>query len=293
MNTKTAVQGALGLLLAASARRRGRPSPARACAITSTRTRRAARPASSTSSCSARRAPRSWLILTDLNPPSAPEQARAGRTGPPGRFDRRRDPAQLRLPGRHGVDVRQARIRPRGAHPAHGGREELSRAARRSRLAATRCSPRIATASATELGRGRAKMERGWEKFAVVAAGPALTVLFNDAEAVRSEGPEARHRQDGPRGRRTGRGLVRRVRDRVRATPREALTPAPLESAKRKRPPSTRRTTAGLIGLRSASIEIVPVTPAKSFVAASASRMRLPSVDPARAIASAISRIAS
>lgn len=61
----------------------------------------------------------------------------------------------------------------------------------------------------------------------------------------------------------------------------------------RKRPPSTFRTTAGLIGLRSASMVTVPDTATKSFVSARASRMRFPSVDPARRMASARSFVAS
>ncbi len=43
---------------------------------------------------------------------------------------------------------------------------------------------------ATELGRGRARMERGWEKFSVVAAGPALTVSFNDQKLFEAKDPK-------------------------------------------------------------------------------------------------------
>ena len=45
--------------------------------------------------------------------------------------------------------------------------------------------------------------------------------------------------------------------------------------------------TAGFEALRLGSMVILPVTPAKSFVAASASRTLAPSVEPARFIASA------
>ena len=47
------------------------------------------------------------------------------------------------------------------------------------------------------------------------------------------------------------------------------------------------------VGVERAPGRIAPVTPGKSFVAASASRTRLPSVEPARRIASAISPAAS
>ena len=52
-------------------------------------------------------------------------------------------------------------------------------------------------------------------------------------------------------------------------------------------------TTAGLLALRPASMVIFPVTPAKSFVAATASRMALESVEPARWIACARIRTVS
>jgi hypothetical protein len=43
---------------------------------------------------------------------------------------------------------------------------------------------------ATELGRGRARMDRGWEKFSVVASGPALSVLFNDQKLFEAKDPK-------------------------------------------------------------------------------------------------------
>ncbi len=43
---------------------------------------------------------------------------------------------------------------------------------------------------ATELGRGRALLDRGWEKFSVVASGPTLTVLFNGQKLFESKDPK-------------------------------------------------------------------------------------------------------
>jgi hypothetical protein len=42
---------------------------------------------------------------------------------------------------------------------------------------------------ATELGRGRAKLEKEWEKFGVVAAGPSLTVTFDDQKLFDAKDP--------------------------------------------------------------------------------------------------------
>ena len=43
---------------------------------------------------------------------------------------------------------------------------------------------------ATELGRGHARLDRGWEKFSVIASGPALTVLFNDQKLFEARDPK-------------------------------------------------------------------------------------------------------
>src|SRR5687767_12031936 len=58
-------------------------------------------------------------------------------------------------------------------------------------------------------------------------------------------------------------------------------------------PPRSSRITIGLSALRLASIVILPLAPGKSFVAASASRMALGSVELARLMASASTRAAS
>jgi hypothetical protein len=42
----------------------------------------------------------------------------------------------------------------------------------------------------TELGRGHALLDRGWEKFSVVASGPTLTVLFNDQKLFDAKDPK-------------------------------------------------------------------------------------------------------
>jgi hypothetical protein len=43
---------------------------------------------------------------------------------------------------------------------------------------------------ATELGRGHARLDRGWEKFSVVASGSTLTVLFNDQKLFEARDPK-------------------------------------------------------------------------------------------------------
>ncbi len=43
--------------------------------------------------------------------------------------------------------------------------------------------------NAAELGRGHANLDRGWEKFSVVASGPTLTVLFNDQKIFEAKDP--------------------------------------------------------------------------------------------------------
>jgi len=42
----------------------------------------------------------------------------------------------------------------------------------------------------TELGRGRANFERQWEKFSVVASGPSLTVYFGDGKLFEGKDPK-------------------------------------------------------------------------------------------------------
>ena len=43
---------------------------------------------------------------------------------------------------------------------------------------------------ATELGRGHAALERAWEKFSVSAAGPTLSVSFNDQKLFEAKDPK-------------------------------------------------------------------------------------------------------
>ena len=190
----------------------GAPPPfaPRASATTSTPTRRCGRRVSSTSSCSARRARRSWLDPGRPEPAVGAQPARRrSKTEPPGRLDRRRHAPQLRLPGRHGLDVRQAGRRPRGPHPPHGGREELPGAARRPASGDAVLSS-YRDGKATELGRGQrdARAPLG----AVLGRRPRdrrSTVLFNDQKLFEATDPKPAT---------GGRASPRRARARRRST---------------------------------------------------------------------------
>ena len=119
-----------------------------------------------------------WMILSDMNPPSTPyilAQTEASR--PPDSIAaalRRNQSFQdgavttflRRGPGRSGLLLRMADERTflvllvdtaTGEAVLSGYRE----------------------GKASELGRGRAALDRGWEQFGVVAAGPKVSVLFN------------------------------------------------------------------------------------------------------------------
>ena len=153
-----------------------------------------------------------------------------------------------------------------------------------TRFRETPCCPRTATARRPSSAAARRSSSADWEKFGVVAAGTRADRPLQRPEALRREGPEARHRQ-----RRASR---RRDRARPRSTSSssssptrvdELLTaPGATESAKRKRPPSTRRIDGGLDRVAVRVHRDRARHAAKSFVAASASRIA-PSLRRARA----------
>ncbi len=120
-----------------------------------------------------------WLVLTDLNPPSAPN--RLAQVTP----DRPADSIAAAVRRNYAFqDGTVSTYVKRGA--SHGGLL-LRMASEKDFLvllvdetsgeAVLSC---YRSGKPTELGRGRAKLEREWEKFAVVAKGPSLTVFFND-----------------------------------------------------------------------------------------------------------------
>jgi hypothetical protein len=132
--------------------------------------------------------PARWLILTDLNPPSAPNRlAQVTQSRPADSIAaavRRNYVFQdgtvstyvKRVPSHAGLVLRMA-----------GEKEFVVLLVDAASGEAVLSSYR--DGKPTELGRGRAKLEREWEKFAVVAKGPSLTVLFNDQKLFEAKDP--------------------------------------------------------------------------------------------------------
>lgn len=133
--------------------------------------------------------PARWLILTDLNPPSAPNKLTQVNQGRPADSiaaairrsyvfqDGTVSTFVKRGSGLEGLILRMADEKNFLVLLVDPGSGDAVLSAYRD-------------GKPTELGRGRAKMERGWEKFSVVAAGPALTVLFNDEKLFEAKDPK-------------------------------------------------------------------------------------------------------
>jgi hypothetical protein len=133
--------------------------------------------------------PARWLILTDLNPPSAPNRLSQVNQGRPvdsiAAAIRRSYVFQdgtvstfvKRGAGLEGLILRMADEKNFLVLLVDSGSGETVLSAYRD-------------GKATELGRGHARMERGWEKFSVVAAGPTLTVSFNDEKLFEAKDPK-------------------------------------------------------------------------------------------------------
>jgi len=133
--------------------------------------------------------PARWLILTDLNPPSAPNKLSQVNQGRPA------DSIAAAIRRSYVFqDGTVSTFVKRGA----GIEGLILRMADEKNflvlLVDSGSGDAVLTAyhdgKATELGRGRAKMERGWEKFSVVAAGPALSVLFNGEKLFEAKDPK-------------------------------------------------------------------------------------------------------
>lgn len=132
-------------------------------------------------------APAKWLVLTDSNPPSAPNrlaQVEASR------------PADSIT-----AAVRRNYVFQDGTVTTYvkkgGGRAGLILRMKGERdfivLLVDASGDAVLTSyrdgKATELGRGHAKVDREWEKFGVVATGPALTVTFDDQKLFDAKDP--------------------------------------------------------------------------------------------------------
>jgi len=134
-------------------------------------------------------APARWLILTDLNPPSAPNRL--------SQVDAKRPDGSI------AAAVRRNYVFQDGTVSTYVKREG-SHAGLLLRMASekdflvlmvdTGSGEAVLTSwrdgKPTELGRGRAKLDREWEKFAVAAQGPSLTVSFGDQKLFEAKDPK-------------------------------------------------------------------------------------------------------
>jgi len=133
--------------------------------------------------------PARWLILTDLNPPSAPNKLAQVNQGRPAdsiaAAIRRSYVFQdgvvstyiKRGAGLEGLILRMADEKNFLVLLVDSGSGDAVLSSYRD-------------GKATELGRGHARLDRGWEKFSVVAAGPTLTVSFNDQKMFEAKDPK-------------------------------------------------------------------------------------------------------
>lgn len=141
-------------------------------------------------------APARWIVLTDVNPPSAPNKL--------AQVESKRPVDSIAAAVRRTYSFEDGRMT---TFVRRGG----SRAGLLLRmtdeknfvvlLVDTMSGEAVLSAyhdgKPEELGRGRAKFDRDWEKLGVVATGPALTVLFNDQKLFEATDPK-------PAGGRTG-----------------------------------------------------------------------------------------
>ena len=133
--------------------------------------------------------PARWLILTDLNPPSAPNRLVQVETNRPAdsiaAAIRRNYAFQdgtvstfvKKGEGRSGVILRlkdEQNFLVLLADPVTGEAVLSS----------------YSGGKATELGRGRGSIERPWEQFSVKASGPELSVFFNDKKLFDAKDPK-------------------------------------------------------------------------------------------------------
>jgi hypothetical protein len=133
--------------------------------------------------------PARWLILTDLNPPSAPNRL--------AQVDTKRPDDSIAAAVRRNYVFEDGSV---STFVKRGG----SRAGLLLRMAGEKDflvllvdtnSGDVVLSSCrdgklSELGRGRTKLDREWEKFAVVAKGSSLTVLFDDQRIFEAKDPK-------------------------------------------------------------------------------------------------------
>jgi len=130
-----------------------------------------------------------WLILTDPNPPSAPNKL--------AQVEQKRPADSIAAALRRNYAFQDGRISTflkRGA--GHSGMVlRLADEKNFIVLLVDTISGEAVLSSwrdgkATELGRGVGAFARGWEQFSIVAAGPSLEVRFNDQKIFEAKDPK-------------------------------------------------------------------------------------------------------
>ncbi|HWZ85897.1 MAG TPA: hypothetical protein VN032_06845 [Thermoanaerobaculia bacterium] len=134
-------------------------------------------------------APARWLILTDLNPPSAPNRL--------SQVDAKRPDDSIAAAVRRNYVFQDGSV---STYVKRGGSRAglLLRMADEKNFLVLLVDGNTGQAvlssyrdgKAAELGRGKVALGREWEKFAVVAKGPSLTVLFDDAKVFEATDPK-------------------------------------------------------------------------------------------------------
>jgi hypothetical protein len=133
--------------------------------------------------------PARWLILTDLNPPSAPNRL--------SQVEAKRPDDSIAAAVRRNYVFQDGSV---STYVKRGGSRAglLLRMADDKNFLVLLVSPfsgdvvltSYRDGKGTELGRGHAALAREWEKFSVVANGPALTVSFNDTKLFEAKDPK-------------------------------------------------------------------------------------------------------
>lgn len=131
-----------------------------------------------------------WLVLTDPNPPSAPNRLVQTET------ERPDDSIAAALRRTYTFQDGQASSMIKTGGIGHAGL--LLRVVDEKNyvllMADTSTGDLVLTSTVggktSELGRGKAHFEKLWEKFGIAASGPSLTVLFNDQKLFQATDPK-------------------------------------------------------------------------------------------------------
>lgn len=130
-----------------------------------------------------------WLILSDLNPPSAPNKLSQVETARPA------DSIAIAIRRNYAFQDGKVSTYVKAGQGRAGMVLRMADEKNFLLLLADTASGEAVLSSyrdgqATELGRGRAAFGRPWEQFSVVAAGPSLEVRFNDHKLFEAKDPK-------------------------------------------------------------------------------------------------------